>query len=363
MTRSSRPSASGAGLLTHHVFLDTEVYRQLGHNPENPLLKTLAEQISARGLELHTTDITFAEIRRQLREFVGKATQAVLTAKKQLGRWRHRHPEIVTQVITEIDTELVSQAAFDKLWLAARTEWGATHHEATKEPAAEIFDAYFRRFAPFAQQDSKEFPDAFVVKCLERWCVQNREKMYVVTADKAMTDAVKATSVLLPIRTLDDLLASVAATETPNIRNTAEKLLAQNRVLQSIQNAIAENIDDLIPIYTGGELPEAEVVGHEIAGEIEIVDFTVVAASAADVTLMMNIRTPLLIQVDYEDRSSAMYDNEDDVYFGAETDQAEIEDDPIIRVFAKIRRRPFGVHGLRILTNEVEVSEPYEDYR
>lgn len=177
MARSPRPPASGTGLLTHHVFLDTEVYRQLGHNPENPLLKTLAEQISARGLELHTTDITFAEIRRQLREFVGKATQAILTAKKQMGRWRHRHPEIVTQEIAEIDTECVSQAAFDKLCLAARTEWRATHHEAMKEPAEEIFKAYFQRFAPFAEQDSKEFPDAFVVKCLERWCVRNRERM------------------------------------------------------------------------------------------------------------------------------------------------------------------------------------------
>ena len=362
MTSPQLP-APETGLLTHHVFLDTEVFRQLGHNPENPLLKTLAEQISARGLQLHTTDITLAEIRRQLLEFVGKAAQAVLSAKKKMGRWRHRHPEIVTQEIGEIDAERLSQAAFDALSHAVMTEWHATVHQATKEPGEEIFEAYFQRLPPFAELDSKEFPDAFVVKCLERWCVRNRERMYVVTADKAMTDAVRATSVLLPARTLDSLLALVAATETPDIRHTAEKLLAKSDVLQGIQEAIVANIDDLIPIYTGDELPEGEVAGHELTGDIEIVEFTVVAASDTDVTVMMDVRTPLVIQVDYEDRSSATYDHEEDVYFGAETDQAEIEDDPTIRVFAKIRRSPAEVHSLRILTNEVDVREAFENFK
>jgi hypothetical protein len=45
-------------LSTRHVFLDTQVYRELGHDPANPALVTLKEQIKAHRVVLHTTDIT-----------------------------------------------------------------------------------------------------------------------------------------------------------------------------------------------------------------------------------------------------------------------------------------------------------------
>ena len=42
-------------LSTRHVFLDTQVYHGLGHNPANPALVTLKEQIEARRVVLHTS--------------------------------------------------------------------------------------------------------------------------------------------------------------------------------------------------------------------------------------------------------------------------------------------------------------------
>ena len=69
--------------------------------------------------------------------------------------------------------------------------------------------------------------------------------MYVVTADHAMTEAARATSVLLPIKSLDDVLAALAATETPDIRDTVENFLSKADVRQAIQGAIKANIEDL----------------------------------------------------------------------------------------------------------------------
>jgi PIN domain len=357
------PQTTAGGLRTHHVFLDTEVYRQLGHNPENPLLKALGDHINTSGLILHTSDITFAEIERQLHDFVGKTALAMATASRQLGRWRHRLPHLVSQDVPTFDQDRVAGAAYAQLRQAAITDWHAVWHKAMDIPAREIFEKYFKRQPPFAAHDSKEFPDGFVVRALEKWCLEHKESMYVVTADRAMTDAVRATTVLLAMKSLDDVLAALAATETPNVRETAEKLLSEPSVRQGLQDGIEANIGDLIPIYVGDELPEGEVAGHDLAGEIEGVDFKVVAASDNDVSLMLDVRTPLLIQVDYEDRSEAIYDKEDDVYFGAETAQTEIEDDPVIRVFVKLTCRPPGIATLRILTGEVDVSEPYETYK
>lgn len=362
MARAPRPSTTTPeGLQTHHIFLDTEVYRQLGHNPDTPPLKTLSGHIESSGLVLHTTDITLAEIRRQLREFVGKTGQAMTAARKQLGRWRKRHGDLVPLDVPQFDEEAVALAAYEK-FDQAMWGWGANRHRATDVPALEIFQRYFQRRQPFAGQDSKEFPDAFVVRALEKWCEDNGERMYVVTADKAMTESVKATSVLIHAQKLEDILAAVASTETPNIRNRAKRLLERDAVKAQLQKAVADDIDELILLYDG-DLADGEVTEHEVAGDIKIVDFKVIAASDDDISLMMDVRTPLLVEVDYEDRSSASYDSEDDIYFGAERDTAEIEADPIIRVFAKLRRRPIRVTGLRILTGELNVSEPYEDYK
>jgi hypothetical protein len=349
------------GLQTHHIFLDTEVYRQLGHNPDSPPLKALADHITANGLVLHTTDITLAEIRRQLREFVGKTEVAMSQARKQLGRWQKRHPHLVPVGVPEFDSDAVAQAAYEHFDSAA-TRWNVKRHIATDIPALQIFQKYFARQQPFASQDSKEFPDAFVVRALEKWCEENVERMYVITADKAMTDAVKATNVLLHKEKLEDILASFACTETPKIRARAEAILEKDTVQQEIQAEVENNIGDLILLYSG-DLAEGEITGHELSGDIEIVDFTVIAAAHDDISLMMKVRVPLVIQVDYEDRSDAIYDKEDDVYFGAETETAEIESDPVIRLFAKLCRKPPHVSSLRVLTGELNIHEPYEDYK
>ena len=78
---------------------------------------------------------------------------------------------------------------------------------------------------------------------------------------------------------------------------------------------------------------------------------------------MLEVRTPLLIQVSYEDRSFAFYDKEEDSYFGGETADAEIESTPVIRVFAKLLRNPARVAGLQIITGEVHVGDEADTFK
>jgi len=185
--------------------------------------------------------------------------------------------------IPAFDETAVAEAAYAALLQAATVEWSARFHTATNVAALGIFEDYFERRPPFSAQESKEFPDAFVVKCLELWCAQNNERMYVVTADKAMIDAIKATQNLLYAKTLEDLFASIAATETPGIRDKVDKLL-ETRIVGSIQSAMEENIGELIPVYVG-DLADGEVTDHELNSDVEIIDFKVVAVSDDDVSL------------------------------------------------------------------------------
>ncbi|MGO6685832.1 PIN domain-containing protein [Rhizobium leguminosarum] len=348
-------------LKTRHVFLDTEVYRQLGHNPDTAPLRELGEKVSADQLILHTTDITLAEIRRQLTEFVTESANSVKAARKSAGRWLNRHPDLVTE-IPELNVEMVSAAAFQKIYQAIRVAWNATYHEATSMSALSVFKDYFSGQPPFSQAKSKEFPDAFVIKALEIWCKEQEERIYVVSADKAMREAARATGVLVPVESLKDLLAAAAVVTTPDIIRQAADLLKKKPVVAELQSAIEASIDDLVPIY-GGDMADGEVTGHSVSGSIEIISYGVIAATAKDLSVLMDVRIPLSIELSYEDRSDALYDSEDDVYFGAETDQAEFEDESIIRVFAKLRHKAPHVQGVEILTAELRVQEPYENYK
>ncbi|WP_156634158.1 PIN domain-containing protein [Methylobacterium sp. Leaf113] len=361
MADASSPQTKTTTLLTRNVFLDTQVFRQLGHNPENVVLKALAGHINDSGLVLHVTDITFSEIRRQLHEFTGKTAQALKTARKEYGRWRHRLPMVVSDDLPSFDAAAVADAAYKALLDAASSDWAATFHSATTVAAPQVFKDYFDGKAPFSNQGSKEFPDAFVIKCLEQWCTKNDERMYVVTADKAMSDAVNDAPHLYHARTLEDLFALIAATETPDIRDTVAKLLKKAKVISSIQTAVNENIGDLIPIYFG-DFADGEVTDHELNGDVELVDFKVIAASTDEVSLILDIKAPLTVHIDYDDRSDAVYDKEDDVYFGAETAQMWFDDDPNIRVYARFSLNSAKLIALNMLTNEIFVSEPSDDY-
>jgi hypothetical protein len=352
-----------SALVTHHVFLDTQVYRAHAHNPDSPPLLALRDHIAADRLILHITDITLAEIERQLGELAGEATAAMKKARRQFGGWKKRLPKAVKGDLPDFDQAVVAEAAFKQFRKRMQEDWRAVDHAATAVAAVDVFRDYFRRKPPFENQGSKEFPDAFVVRSLEDWCKHNDERMYVIGADKAMAAAVKKSAVLLHMQSLPELLQSVAATESPDIISKASDLLKKSKVRDTLQKEIEGRIDELIPVYVGVDLADGEVSGHELNGEIAIDDFKVLAASEQDISILLRVTVPLMVTIDYEDRSSATYDKEDDVYFGAEAAEAEIEEEPVVRVFARLTRKPAGVSSVQLMTSEFDVNDIYEDYK
>ncbi len=177
-----------------------------------------------------------------------------------------------------------------------------------------------------------------------------------------MADAVIAAPNLYHVHKMEDIFSSIAATETPDIRHiVCEIVLNKKRVIASIQSLIDENIDDLIPIYDG-DYPDGQVSDHELNGDIQIVDFKVISVSNEDVGLLLDVKAPLSVQIDYEDRSDAVYDKEDDVYFGAETATTHFEDDPDIRVYARLGLKSAKITALEILTNDVNVERAGDEY-
>lgn len=359
-----QPKSAPVRLRTHHVFLDTQVYRKLGHNPAAPPLVALKELLSSGRLVLHITDVIFQEVERQLHDFVGETTSALKGAKRHLGRWVQRYPKLVT-TLPEFDQAAISMAAFRDFSSFIRSVRAIEHGIDTVPPSI-VFERYFKREPPFHKLGSKEFPDAFNIAMLEAWCDSMKETIYVVGADKAVCQAVDQSEHLLAMNSLEDLLASVAAMDEPQLVAEARTIFTSSPVQAQLEAAIEAQIGDLIPIYVGGDLPEGEVIEHQLDGEISIGEFKVLATSATGLRVVVPVNIPLVVDVSYEDRSDAIYDSEDGKYLFAESATKEIRADPTIRFFARVFRDPSSkdvVVEAQPVNVLFRVNDEFENYK
>ena len=69
------------------------------------------------------------------------------------------------------------------------------------------------------------------------------------------------------------------------------------------------------------------------------------------------------VEVQYEDREDAIYDREDDVWFGVDSGSTEVKEEVRLEVLVDLDRARGAVLEARILTPEVTIYGPSEyDY-
>lgn len=332
-TENKRQRSTGKPLETRHIFLDTEVYHKIKHNAANVALKLLAEHVDAHRIVLHVTDITLAEIKRQIAEDVEQSRIALARVEKDLKRWRHTDGTICA---TPMLTPEVAKNLFGALASFLKNDCHATIHAAMSYTATDIFADYFNRKPPFDKGD-KEFPDAFMVKTLDAWCASQSECMYIVTLDKAMQRFVEASPRLLLMPSLDDVLSAALATAEPDgdAEIIADALLNAPNFDHNLEQAIDSHVDELVIDYCG-DLPEGEVTGVHFEGVIQFLDYQIVAKTSTRISLLFNIDAEIAASVAYEDRHLAMYDREDDQWIGAEWETTEVKDSVTLEMFVEI---------------------------
>jgi hypothetical protein len=238
--------------------------------------------------------------------------------------------------------------------LSARCD--QTHHSA---PSA---CSDFRRAPPFDKPDSKEFPDAFVVATLERWCEQRNQQMYIITRDSAMKRAAAKTQTLLSLSSLDELLQIIVEAQDPQILKRVENVL-ESSAWDTVEERIREQIGPMGTVYVGS-LHDGEIIDHsEGDGSVELADFHVVSISAGQIEVVAKVKIPVKFDVQYFDTTFATYDHEDNAYIGGDTETATFEQEVIINVFIVIDAKDDGIIDVEILTRDLHLEEPYEDYK
>jgi hypothetical protein len=349
----------GEPLASRHVFLDTQVYRALGHNPANRAMTLLKEQVTSHRVVLHTTDITLREVRRQIREGVLARQRELRVIEKDLDRWRKSAPKAAPEGAIEFDAEALSTELFQQFDRFLRHECKAVVHHALAVSPAAVFEPYFDRKPPFDGENSKEFPDGFVVEALRQWCQVQGDQMHVVTQDKAMTRAVSADDGLLALKDIHEVLARAAAYLGENGEAAAEEVLAKPAFDSSLEAALRSPTKELGYVYVG-DLVEGEAYEGELLSIEEIGDWSVVGLNDRCVTLILDATLQVRVEVQYEDRDHAIYDRDDDRWFGSEIASAEVDDEIEVEILVDVDRQTGTVREAKVLTQEVSIFGPSE---
>lgn len=312
--------------------------------------------IAERRIVLHTTDLTLLEVSRQIAENVESKIRERGKVEKSLRQWRHVATDI--PATPPLEASAISTRLAQHFQRTLVYEWSATLHQAQSVPAIDVFRDYFARRPPFDRDGSKEFPDAFMIRSLDRWCAANGVQMHVVTRDAAMSRAVAASKWLIQIQTIEELLkrASVQPDLDVNVEEIAEEIVNAPGFDDELERVVANLGSDLVFEYHG-DLAEAEVVGHR-TDEIEAVtDYSVVWIGASSVCMFLTVNTEVAVEVQHEDRSLAMYDNEDGRWFGGEREHEELTDTIPLELFVEAELTTRRFVAAELLRTEYWISE------
>jgi hypothetical protein len=359
-----RKIQTNVGLKTRNVFLDTQVYRQYGHNLNAKVLQSLLTQLNDRQCTLHITDITRAEIERQIGELAAEVSQSVNKGTKELRRWNSRFQHKTSGVQAPRDdvdpAEMKKNAVSDFNFIFH--SWNPVNHAALKIDPKTVFDAYFRRDPPFDHADSKEFPDAFVIAALDQWCTKEKQQMYVITRDAAMKRTAEVTRTLIPLSSLDEFLQIIVQAQDPAVVSRVEGILNYAKTWDRIATRVRGQIGNLGTIYSGN-LMDGEIVDHSPgSGKIELLDFHVISISSEQIEAVLKLKAPIEFELQYLDTTYATYDNEDDTYIGAETASMTFETEAIINAFVVIDASKHKVTEVDVLARDIHVEEPTHDH-
>jgi len=286
-------------LRTRHVFLDTEVYRRAGFNLHNTQFALLGDHVSAGRIVLHVTDVTLAEINRQLTESVHETASDAKRLSRDFNRLRQISGDD-TPAIADIDGPSLAETAWKGFLDILLGKFGAHSILALQVPARKVFEAYFSGQPPFETRGSKEFPDAFVIEGLADYCASNGVTMYVVSGDNALRRAAGNKERLIALAGIEDVLAAATAEKTEELEPLVDDVFAAPGFDGQLTNAIAADLDFVNFVYYG-TLTDGSVNRATLEEIVNVDDYRVAAFDGMTLGLILHVNTILNATVDYID--------------------------------------------------------------
>lgn len=291
---------------TRNLFIDTCIFIQKKYNFRNYDLQQIGRLSKAERARVFITDITIREVEANIETDVLDAIRELETFQRKAGVLRNIDNTALQGLFLEPNSSKaigLLKSQFSKFL----SDVDACVLPTSGVSIGAVFDKYFRKRAPFGDGKKKsEFPDAFAIEALEGWCIENDERIYVVSGDHGFKEHCKCSDRLIALNKLAefvDIIVSYDDVLIPWLR----KLLLNNE--KQIGCVLATTfleqgfwIDD-----EDGDVSDVDV------NEVEVNDMLILEADECSAVVHAEVTTHFCADVNYGDIDTAVYDSEDKV--------------------------------------------------
>jgi len=351
-----------------YIILDTNIFLKenfLEGKRINELLKLSEEE----KIKIVLTKITIEEVKNNFKKLSRQALSNLAVFRKPFASRVLRNNSIGKQLYARIDKKDIVKE-FNDDFEAILSKSKVLIIDYSELNIQSVFKKYFKEEYPFNGTDKKsEFPDAFALALIEKWCIEKGIKCKVFSSDK---DFLNFKSEYLEITKdyeiyLDEKLQYFLTQE--HRFSILQKLFDKNGLLidREIEEWYRNKLDDDSLYYS--------VIWFEIH-DIEITDITVnhkdyqiVAIEDEAIEIEVEVELTFKVELLIDDEDYSHYDNEDKVtyYFETKTEEIERKSTAKISLLAFITDENEFEDEFEVLEVnkdfELKIEPEYEDYR
>ncbi len=226
-------------LKTRNIYIDTQTFVANNFFANENLLR-LSKFGEHGTINIYLTEITIQEIQSNIREELLNAQQEINRFLKDISN--------KGRILKNIEK---FQPYFDLPRLDLEVDFSTLNEELQKfitdgkvkiipynlANLSEIMTRYFNKEKPFGLEKKKhEFPDAIVLSALDRWCENNKCKIYAISEDEDLKKYVSANVIIIPkLRTILDKI---------NRQYKSDRIAWIEEVYSNSEEIIIQKIED-----------------------------------------------------------------------------------------------------------------------
>jgi hypothetical protein len=301
------------------VFIDTSVFRAKQFNVEAEAFSSLGSLIEEGRARVYTTSVTRREIKHRISAAVKSARAAKKAFQKEAWIFRNlKKPEYEALFCKGSEAaEVLDVFGQVESYLS---EVNATDIPLKHASPEKIFDDYFSHHAPFGEEKKKdEFPDAFVIDSIRKWCGQESQTMYIISGDGDMKDCCGEDG---PLFHLPDVAAFVDLVIRQDEANSKFALRAFQEHEGQIKSAIEAAFRDAGFFLTDQTGEDVDIVSVD---EIDLGYPDLLRADDDEAVVEILPMITFTAELSYEDPDSGIWDSEDKVMLFVQTKHETVE--------------------------------------
>lgn len=326
---------------TDIIFLDTSIFENENFFKGQKLIK-IAELSKTDIIKVKITEITLREVRSRMHQNLTKASLSIKKAEnlmdnearilKNLGEYGAYYP-IKKFNLEDVYTALCKR--FDDFLVENKIEIIGLEDTSVSD----VFDKYFKFQKPFGEGKKKsEFPDAFTLDIITKWCEKHSNKAYVIAIDGDIVDYECEKGLVITKGNLAEFLELLVK---------KEKGVILFKLLQTeIKDSLPEVIKNFESTTYFEDLPyelNQQLMASSQFDDVDAYNFTITNSEIKDSHIIyldedgviaseLMLELDILLPIDYYDYEGAWYDNEDDVWYGRRRIETNLESTIKLRI-------------------------------